>query len=97
MFLTIALYTRVQSFLLRGDQIFQPLGQEFFSVLLDTFKPLLTLMTLPAEYPETGTLVTLQFDGLPAAQLTAVCIRVCTSLENSVQHPLLSTTEFQKR
>ena len=72
MLLVMALYTRVQSFLLRGDQIFQPLGQEFFSVLLDTFKPLLILMTLPVEYPETGTLATLQFDGLPAAQLTAV-------------------------
>ena len=74
MFLPRALYTRVQSFLLRGDQIFQPLGQEFFCVLLDTFKPLLTLTTLPAEYPETGTWVTLQLDEpLPAAQLTAVC------------------------
>ena len=55
MFFPIALYTMVQSFLLRGDQIFQPLGQEFFSVLLDTFKPLLTLTTLLAEYPEIGT------------------------------------------
>ena len=78
-----ALYTRVQSFLLRGDQIFQPLGQEFFSVLLDTFKPLLILIKLPAEYPETDTLVTLQLDGLPAAQLTAaiVCYNmVCVSV-----------------
>ena len=49
MFLPRALYTRVQSFLLRGDQIFQPLGQEFFCVLLDTFKPLLTLIKSPAE------------------------------------------------
>ena len=48
-------------------------------MLLDTFKPLVTLMTLPAEYPETGTVVTLQLDGLPAAQLTAVrCVQyVC--------------------
>ena len=80
MFLPKALYTRVQSFLLRGDQIFQPVGQEFFSVLLDTFKPLVTLTTLPVEYgempveyAETGTLVTLQSDGLPSAQLSAVC------------------------
>ena len=81
MLLVMALYTRVQSFLLRGDQIFQPLGQEFFSVLLDTFKPLVTLTTLPAEYPETGTLVTLQFDGLPAAQLAAVCMYMRKSRE----------------
>ena len=80
---SMALYTSVQSFLLRGDQIFQPLGQEFFSVLLDTFKPLVILMTLPAEYPETGKVATLQLDGLPAAQLTAaiVCYNmVCVSV-----------------
>ena len=47
-------------------------------MLLDTFKPLLTLITLLAEYPGTDTVATLQFDGLPAAQLTAVArARVC--------------------
>ena len=63
----------VQSFLLRGDQIFHPVGHEFGSVLLDTFKPLVTFwMKLPVEYPGTGILVTLQFAALPAAHFTEV-------------------------
>ena len=61
----------IQSFLLRGDQIFHPVGQELACVLLDTRKPLLTLTRPPGEYPVTGFTVTTHVLGLPSAQLTA--------------------------
>ena len=54
--------------MLRGDQIFHPLGHEFFSVLIFTSRPLLTLARPPAEYSGTSIDVTVHLDGLPGAQ-----------------------------
>ena len=66
MFLPNLLYTRVQSFLLRGDQILYPVGQELVSELRLTPRPFLTLSNgVPAEYPGTFTTSTLQLPELP--------------------------------
>ena len=46
-------------------------GQEFGSALLDTFRPLLILISPPAEYPGTDKTNTVQPAGLPAAHVTA--------------------------